>query len=120
MSEYDSFEDRLRAMADQISRSLQHVSEVDLEELAERYGVDADRARTLADSAGRWLNDHLSSGGPLFGQRPPQDHDAATRQASADLEALLAQGAETEKPSTTPGPHPLDHPTDRQGLGLSA
>jgi hypothetical protein len=120
MSEHDNFEDRLRALADQVSRSLQRVSEVDLEELAERYGVDADRARTLADAAGHWLNDQLSSSGPLFGSRQPQDDGSDGPGASEDLDALSAQSAKTEQSSTRPGPHPLDFPTGRQGLALSA
>jgi hypothetical protein len=120
MSEYDNFEDRLRAMADQVSRSLQRVSEVDLDELAERYGLDADRARTLADAASHWLNDHVSGGGPLFGQSRPQDAGSDPRGPSEDLDALSAQGAQTEQPSSKPGPHPLDFPTGRQGVALSA
>jgi hypothetical protein len=51
MSEYDSFEDRLRAMADQISDSIQRMSELDLDEVADRYGIDAERARGFADAA---------------------------------------------------------------------
>ena len=44
MSEHDSFEDRMRAIADQISQSMQRIADVDLEQLAEDYGVDVDRA----------------------------------------------------------------------------
>ena len=66
MSEHDSFEDRLRAIADQISQSVQRMSEVDLDEVGERYGIDAERARAFADAAGQWLSHGMSSGEPLL------------------------------------------------------
>ena len=116
MSEHDSFEDRLRAMADQISQSVRRMSEVDLEEFAERYGIDAARARALADAAGQWLSDRVSSE-PLFGQNRQGDPDSA---ANAGLEALMAQDAGSGQPIDKPGPHPLDLPIGGQGLALSA
>jgi hypothetical protein len=125
MSEHDSFEDRLRAIADEISRSVQRMSDVDLDELAERYGIDADRARTLADAAGRWLGDHLSPGEPLFGTGQHR-HDDAGQHRHDDSPAppvsagSKAQGAGHGKSVPKPGPHPLDLPTGRQGLALSA
>src|ERR1700679_1578685 len=61
MSDEDSFEDRLRAIADQIVRSL---SDNDIDEVAQRFGVDADRARGIAGDVERWL------GGRLFDQAP--------------------------------------------------
>jgi hypothetical protein len=118
MSDHDSFEDRLRAIAADISRSVQRISELDMEELSERYGVDADRARAVADAAGRWLNDRLSTGDPMFGQvRRPGD-DSAGHPLSADLKGPSEPGETLPAPG--PGPHPLDLPTDQQGVVLSA
>src|ERR1700758_4687236 len=82
MDEHENFEDRLRAMADEISRSLQRMSEVDLDDLAERYGLDVDRARTFADAAGKWLSDRLAGGGPfLRGGRPRRSRRPRGRKA---------------------------------------
>ncbi len=118
MSEHDSFEDRLRAMADQISQSVRRMSDdVDLEEFADRFGIDAERARAFADGASQWLSDRVSSDEPLFGQNRHGDPDSA---ASADLDALVAQGAGTGRRPDKAGPHPLDLPNGRQGLALSA
>jgi hypothetical protein len=117
MSEHDSFEERLRAMADEINRSVQRMSEVDLEGLAGRYGIDPDRARNLADIAGQWLSDRLSTGAPLFGDGPDGDHARTARHGSADVDA---HGREAGERSHQPGPHPLDLPTAAQGLALSA
>ncbi len=116
MSEHDSFEDRLRAIADQISESVQRMSEIDLDEFGERYGIDTERARAFADAASQWLSHGMSSGEPLFGEDRNDDRDNA---ASARSDAQVAQGAGPGQPHRT-GPHPLDLPTGGQGLALSA
>jgi hypothetical protein len=120
MSEHDSFEDRMRAIADQVSRSMQRMADVDLEALAEGYGIDPDRARTAARAAGQWLSDQLSNGEPLFGQGHSRSHDTAAQGQGADLEKQVAQGTDPGQRSANPGPHPLDLATGRQGLALSA
>ncbi len=117
MSEHDSFEDRLRAMADQISQSVRRMSEVDLEQVAERYGIDAERARAFADAAGQWLSDRVSSGEPFFGQDRPGGSDSAAGPVSAGFDA---PDREPGQRANKPGPHPLDLPIGRQGLALSA
>ena len=117
MSEYDSFEDRLRAMADEINRSVQRMSEVDLEEFVGRYGIDADRARNFADVASQWLSDRLSPGSPLFGADLAGDHDPVARHGSTDGDAPAGEAGGR---SPQPGPHPLDLPSAPQGLALSA
>jgi hypothetical protein len=101
MSDDDSFENRLREIADQIVRSL---SDNDIDEVAQRFGVDADRARGIAGDIERWL------GGRLFDQAPragnhPNFRDAEQRSSTAGFGT---------------GPHPLDLPTPEQGIALSA
>jgi hypothetical protein len=118
MSEPDSFEERMRAIADQISRSMQRISEVDLEQLAEGYGVDVDRARSAANAASQWLSEHLSTGEPLFGQT--RDHESAAHGATPDPDGPMVPGAQPEQRSANPGPHPLDLASPQQGLALSA
>ena len=99
---------------------MQRISEVDMEELSQRYGVDADRARAFADAARRWLNDHLSAGDPLFGHVQHPDDDGALRPLDADLDVEGPPEAAQTPPDSGAGPHPLDLPTDQQGLVLSA
>jgi hypothetical protein len=120
MSDHDSFEDRLRAIADEIGRSVQRISEFDFEELSQQYGVDADRARALADAAGQWLNDRLSTGDPLFGHAEHRDDDSAVRPLIADPDPEERSEARQTQSGSGPGPHPLDLPTDQQGVALSA
>lgn len=123
MSDYDRFEDWVRAVADEVSRSVQRMSELDVEELSQRYGVDADRARAFADAAGRWLNDRFSAGDPLFGRVEHADDESGARPPSGDLDLDLEGGppqAGRRQPAGRSGPHPLDLPTDQQGISLSA
>lgn len=120
MSEHDSFEDRMRAIADQISQSMQRIADVDLEQLAEDYGVDVDRARNVASAAGRWLSDRLSNGEPLFGEGQGHDPDIAEQGPAANLEEQVVQGTVPGQRCAHRGPHPLDLATGRQGLALSA
>jgi hypothetical protein len=120
MSDYDRFEDFLRAVADEVSRSVQRMSEFDVDELSQRYGVDADRARAFADAAGRWLNDRFSAGDPLFGRIQHPDDDSAAGPFGADLDLEGSPEASQTQPPAGAGPHPLDLPTDLQGISLSA
>lgn len=110
MSDHDNFEDRLRAFADQLNRSVQRFSELDLDELADRYGVDAQQARAFADTAGQWLSERLAGAEPLFSQ-PPRPHAP---------ESARAPQPSTTSPPRPGGPHPLDAPTEAQGLALAA
>jgi hypothetical protein len=74
----------LVAVADQVSQSVQRMSGVDLDEFSERYGIDAERARGLADMAGQCLSYGMSSGEPLFVR---DRHDHRYSGASARLDA---------------------------------
>jgi hypothetical protein len=102
MSADDSFEARLKAIADQIVQSL---SDNDIDDVAQRFGVDPDRARGVASSVERWLNDRLVEQAPRRDTRPTAP--GTTRHAAS---------------TTTFGaaPHPLDLPTPEQGVALSA
>jgi hypothetical protein len=102
MSDDDSFENRLRTIADQIVRSL---SDNDIDDVAQRFGVDADRARGLASDIERWLGDRFLDQAPRTGDRP--NSQGTARHANS----TSAFGA---------GPHPLDLPTPEQGIALSA
>lgn len=123
MGEHDNFQERLRQVADQISRSMERLSEVDLDDLAARYGVDVDRARMFADAAEQWLTDHLGGNEPFFSHTPPPptEHEAPVAGAPGPASEPQTRVPEPERqPPAAPGPHPLDLPTDRQGLALSA
>ena len=62
-----SFEEALRAIADEVSRGLQNFKTDDLEDVARSYGVDADRAKRFFDNAGDWLRAQADN----LGATPP-------------------------------------------------
>jgi hypothetical protein len=101
MSADDSFEKRLRTIADQIAKSL---TDSDIEDVAQRLGVDPDRARGAATTLERWLSDRFADQDP----RGDQSNGPGTPR---DATPTMTFGA---------GPHPLDLPTPEQGLALSA
>ena len=101
MSDDDSFEDRLKAFADQIAKSLTS----DIDEVAQRLGVDPDRARDVASTLERWLSDRFSDQERGVGDQP-------------NVPAPPQRTAPT--PTFGAGPHPLDLPTPEQGIALSA
>ncbi len=103
----DRFEARLRAIAQQLSRS---ISDVDLDEVADRLGVDPDRVRGAAGAVEDWLNDRSSE--PLFSTGPGEPHEY--------MDTSEPARPDRSAPARTDGPHPLDLPSDRQGRALSA
>ena len=111
----------MRALADQSSRFAQErISELDLDQLAETYGVDPDRARDVAGAAGQWISDHLAGGEPLFGQSQSADPAADPRGAPLNPSDYVVPAGEAAPRTDDPGPSPLDLPTASQGLALSA
>jgi hypothetical protein len=100
----ESFEEKMRSIAREVSRSIERVAQVDLEEIAEAIGVDPARATEMVDSAVGWLRNQAEAFGGDFGSWGPGPGPEA-----AEEERLRAAG-----------PHPLDLPTTEQGLALAA
>ena len=106
------FEDRLRAIAKEISRTVER----NIDDIAESFGVDPGRAREVADAAGQWINEQVEGHGDGPFTPGPASHDAKRddRPAAVHADEVAA------KPSHPGGPHPLDLPTAAQGVALSA
>jgi hypothetical protein len=96
-ADHNSFEDVARVLADEVSRAIDRLSQVDVEEIARAAGAEAERARRWMDELGRWLREQ----GDALGNAP------------------FATGT-TEDPLRHAGPHPLDLPSAEQGLALAA
>jgi hypothetical protein len=96
---HDSFEQTLRAMAQSVSDSLKRLvdEDLDLDDVVRATGVDPDEAKRWAREAGEWLTNQSGRfQGEPAGRAPAEDP---------------LRGAE---------PHPLDLPTQEQGLALAA
>ena len=101
----ESFEETLRSIARELGQSVERAAEnVDLDEIADAIGVDPASAKEWIDSAGSWLRAQAET----FGE------DLASRVGRTERKPT------TEDPLRNAQPHPLDLPTDEQGLALAA
>jgi hypothetical protein len=107
-----SFEETLRAIADEVTRGFERVQRGEGEDVAREYGVDADRLKGFMDIAGGWLRSQA---------------DAFNASQSESAPAPAPRHSES-RPADTPwttfpagaGPDPLDVPSDDQGRALAA
>jgi hypothetical protein len=100
-----SFEETLRSIAREAGRSLERaIDNVDLSDVADTIGVDPMAAREWVDTAGSWLRAHAESLGDEMATRLAGSTGTPTR----------------EEPLLRAAPHPLDLPSDEQGLALAA
>jgi hypothetical protein len=110
-----SFEEMVREIAREVSESVERtVSQVDVDGIANTIGVDPDRAREWLDTAS----------GMLRAQAERLGDDVASRSAggwtSRERPAPGADDATADDPLRSAAPHPLDLPTEEQGLALAA
>jgi hypothetical protein len=108
-SHRNSFEDALRAIAQEITRSVERVSETDLDDIARATGVDPERAKEWVDDAGQWLRSQVE--GLSQAARGPAPSSRPSRPAGPVRGDDVMHAAE---------PHPLDMPTTEQGTALAA
>jgi hypothetical protein len=113
--ERKGFEDVARALADEMSRAIERLSEIDVDEIARAASAESERARRWIDELGRWLREQ----GDAIGKAP---FGAGEARESEPAPADRSAGARPtgEDPLRHAGPHPLDLPTADQGLALAA
>jgi hypothetical protein len=106
--EPNSFEEMLRDIAREVSDSVERTMEqVDVEGVAETIGIDPDRAREWVDTAAGILRAQAERFGDEVADRAAKQHPVPAEPP-------------TEDPLRHAGPHPLDVPTEEQGLALAA
>jgi hypothetical protein len=105
-----SFEDALRAIGEEVTRAVDRISDMDLDDVARSVGVDPQQARSWIDDAGDWLRQQTES-------FDPSRFDAASFRASWSASSEPARATD---PLGDAGPHPLDQPTAQQGRALAA
>ncbi len=105
----ERFGETLRSIARELGDSIERLAgEVDVEEAAGYAGVDPDRAREWLQSTANWLGNQLDQVGSEMASRASSSKPASgTRPAGDD-------------PLSGAAPHPLDMPTEEQGLALAA
>jgi hypothetical protein len=110
----NSFEDVMRALADEVTRAVERISQIDVDEIARTAGADAERARHWIDDLGRRLREQADAVvNTSFGAPEREDPRASPHPGPAAHRAA-------DDPLREAGPHPLDLPTADQGLALAA
>jgi hypothetical protein len=110
----NSFESVARALADEVSRAVERLSHLDVDELTRTASAEADRARRWVEELGQWLREQGDAAGATpfgFGAAAPAEPAAPDQAAEAPL---------GDDPLRAAGPHPLDLPGADQGLALAA
>jgi hypothetical protein len=113
-----SFEETLRNIAAEVTKSAERISQSDLSDLervARENGIDPARARVMADLAGGWLKKQLE-GSPGF----PTARPAGPAAPSASAKAPDTPADIVEAPLAPGVPSPVDIPTAAQGRALAA
>jgi hypothetical protein len=105
MSDWN-LEDALKAVSQQVERAME---QIDLDELAQTIGVEAERAREWMENAGAWLRSQADPAAEHAEPEPPRRARQPQRPAQPSAE-----------PFPSVAPHPLDLPTEDQGVALAA
>jgi hypothetical protein len=101
----ESFEELLRLIALQFGGQIERaVDNVDLGDVADSVGVDPAVVREWVEGASSWLRSQTQGLG-----NEPGGRAAESRRAAGPVDPLVGAA-----------PHPLDLPTDEQGLALAA
>ena len=100
-----NFEDVARALAEEVTRAVERISEIDVDEIARTASTEAERARHWIDDLGRWLREQAAGAASAGFPGAPWDEPSAPP---------------ADDPLTHAGPHPLYLPTAEQGLALAA
>src|SRR3954469_21066431 len=109
-----NFEQVAKALAEEVTRAIERISEIDVDEIARTASAEADRARLWIDDVGRWLREQAGVAASAGFANAPWDDTPAPGDPGA-------HGATpADDPLTHAGPHPLDLPTADQGLALAA
>jgi hypothetical protein len=114
----DSFEETVRSIARELGRSVERAMErVDLDDIAETIGVDPANAREWADNLGGWLRAQAEHLGEEVADRATARQDPGPGPQDTTPAPVPPSG---EDPLSSAAPHPLDLPSDEQGLALTA
>jgi hypothetical protein len=117
---HENFEETLRAIAREVGRSVERaMSEVDLDRFAGTFGLDPDQARDWVENAGSWLRGQAEGVGDQWASHRSDDPRGPAEQEHAPAREP-SQVSKADDPLRSAGPHPLDIPTEEQGVALAA
>jgi hypothetical protein len=103
--------DVFRSIAREVGESIERLAaQADVDDFAGYVGVDPERAREWMESTAGWLGSQLEHFGEEMASRAEQPQESRDRERPASDDDPLRGAA----------PHPLDLPTEEQGLALAA
>jgi hypothetical protein len=106
----------LRSIAREVGESIERLAgQADVDEFAGYVGVDPSRAREWVESTASWLGAQLEHLGDEMAARAEQSSGHADQPQSHRKPHPVE-----EDPLRGAAPHPLDVPTEEQGLALAA
>jgi hypothetical protein len=116
--EYDreNLGETLRSIAREVGESIERLAgQADVDEFAGYVGVDPERAREWVESTASWLGAQLEHLGDEMAARaePSPEHSPQSRSPREPQSV-------DEDPLRGAAPHPLDLPTEEQGVALAA
>jgi hypothetical protein len=113
----NNFEETVRSILSELGRSVERaVDKVDADEIADAIGVDPAAAREWIESAGSWLRQHAENLGNEFELRVGGFSPRGAGQQPMSGERI----ARNRDPLSSAAPHPLDLPSEEQGIALAA
>jgi len=106
----------LRSIAREVGESIERLAgQADVDEFAGYVGVDPARAREWVESTASWLGAQLEHFGDEMAARAEQ-----APQGADPFQTRREPPPTDEDPLRGAAPHPLDLPTEEQGLALAA
>ena len=119
----EGFEETLRAIARELGRSVERaVDNIDVDEFAQMLGLDAGAAREWVEGAASWLRSNAERFEDDFPIRMPGPWRPPAREDTSRNHERMRTGDPlgSDDPLRSAAPHPLDMPTDEQGIALAA
>jgi hypothetical protein len=115
--ESHNFEDVARALADEVSRAIERLSEIDLDEIARAASAEGERARRWIDDLGQWLREQGGATEDPLRHAGPHPLDLPTADQGLAL-AALDSGRWRVEPGTSALTAHGEGPGPRDALGL--
>jgi len=117
--EPQSFAEMIRAIAQEVGSSIERTLEdLDVGEAAHAVGVDPMRAQDWLQSAAAWLRNEIDTFGDEVASRAETPEGGVRPEEGVRPEGGRAPAADDPLRAATP--HPLDVPSEEQGVALAA
>ncbi len=109
----ESFDEMIARLMQEFGKSVERLSNFDIQSFASSIGLDPEMAKQWVEEANAWVRSQTEPFAQQHDDEPAYQDPPAPR----DRHEAKPSGHD---PLRGAGPHPLDMPTDEQGLALAA